>query len=645
MTEALKKDKKTILFEFAYYLCFSIAIFVQFMDTTLIKIGEYRTYLKFTLLFLGIVLVAKIACEWTKAWDCKAILIGIVCVGGLLISTLKYQQDFTIVFCLLILAARRINSNTILKIYVIISVILTGFVVVFCLNGYVRDFTVYRDALSTVKRHSYGFAYPTYFSAHIMGICTVWAFVRGKAYSWIEIALTVLIGFSTYKLTDARITCAVIIGTAIIMAVNKVCLLKNIKLTILRKKFIQLFLIGAAGFVAFFSWIMGILYNWNVSFVAKLDNVLSGRIHMIAVALKRYDITLWGERVVNFETHYENEKGVDDAFFLINNSYMQTLLYLGIICLISILIGWMLISYRTVLQEEYYKLFILDSLVVYSFFEQRLLIFCIVPFWFLLLSDKDVIFWNLSKTKIYKFLINNKKKIWLVLSMACLAFMVDVIVFNKDAIMSCMSETIDTKEYDLSVYGFKEDLDGKLIRVYDELKEGDSSGILLSNIFSPIGVESFNLGLNFYEVKGDDYHYIEDVDYSYDIFSIGDDGAFYKIKTVECNSSNVKTNFTSLDIDTFVVSLYVMLHYDEKYLIDVMKLDINGPVPYDFNPGRLALIWLILSALALVLSSGKKPEDKENDGEEEQVKEDTVENTEAEASKVETEVNVEAEKV
>lgn len=645
MTNILKKDKKTIIFEWAYYICFSIALFIQFMDTTLINIGKYRTILKFILMFFVIVLLAKIACEWTKAWDCKAILVGIICVGGLLLPILKYQQDYTIVLCLLLLSARKINSNFILKIYVIISVILTAFVIIYCLNGYVLDFTVYRDAGSTIKRHSYGFVYPTYLSAHIMGICTAWAFVRGKAYTWIETVLTIVIACITYKLTDARITCAVILATAIIMAIYKICLLLNIKLKILRKKITHIILVGAASFVTVFSVVMGLLYKWNNPLAIKLDSILSGRIYMVSVAFKRYDITLWGERMSAAGNHYENEKGVEESFFLLNNSFVQTLFYLGLICLISTLIGWTLISYKTVVQEEYYKLLILDSLVVYSFFEQRLLVFCVVPFWFLLLSDDKVEVFNLSKLKIYTAFVKYKKKIWLVLSMAFLAFVLDLIIFNKDAIMTCMNDAIETKEYDASAYGLKKNEFDKWIRNYDELKDGERPGLLLSNIFSPIGVESFNLGLNFYEQNGKGYHYIDNVDYSYDVFAVGDDGAFYKIKTVECSSSKVKTNYTALDLDSFVVSFYVMLNYDEKYMIDIMKLDVNGPVPYDFKPGRIALIWLILSALALVLSSGKKPEDKENDGEEEQAKEDIGENTEAEAIEVETEVNVEAEKV
>ena len=391
---------------------------------------------------------------------------------------------------------------------------------------------------------------------------------------------------------------------------------------------------------------MGVIYKFGNPIFEKIDDILSGRLKMTAIAFKRHSISLWGQRITIVGGHSDGEKGIEGSFFMLNNSFMQTLFYLGLVALIAVLIGWTLLSYRTAINNEYHKLLILDLLVVYSFFEQRLLAFCIVPFWVLLLSDTRVKFFDFKSCGLYRKLLCHKQKVWLVVSMAALAFIVDLAIFNNDSVMSCMNNRIDTlNEVDVQIYGLKPEIDDRWGFDYNALKEGEKPGLLLANIFSPIGVESFNLVLNFYEVNGEEYHYVDNINYSYDLLAIGDDGTFYKVKTVECNSSKPASGYTPLELNSPAVTLYIQFNYDEKYLIDVMNLDINGPVPYDFNPGRLALIWLILSALALVLSSGKKPENKENDGEEEQTKEDAVENTEVEVSKVETEVGAVAEKV
>ncbi|HAL02048.1 MAG TPA: hypothetical protein DCP07_01685, partial [Lachnospiraceae bacterium] len=291
------------------------------------------------------------------------------------------------------------------------------------------------------------------------------------------------------------------------------------------------------------------------------------------------------------------------------------------------------------------KLFILDTLTIYAFFEQRMMFLCIIPFWILLFSDKEFTFFDLSKLKIYSILKKYSKKIWLILSMAVLSFAIDMVAFNNNAIMNIMNETIDLKDVSAQTNGLKYDVDDRYRIDYENLGENEEAGFMLANIFSPVGVESFSLGINFYDGTEDDYHYLENIKYTYDIYSLNNEGKFVKVKTVSCNSSKQSTWFTNLDIKSPAASLFIVLHFDKDYLFDIMVCDINGPVPYDFNPGRLALIWLILSALALVLSSGKKPEDKENDGEEEQAKEDTVENAETEASEIETEDNTEAEKV
>lgn len=650
MENAIKKTKKTILFEIAYYFYFSIVLFVQFMDTTLIKKEYFRPLMKFAILFFGILVVFKIILEWKDAWSTAAIFIGIVCVGGVLLPVLNYLQDLTIAVCLLILGARNINSKRLLQLYVIISFVLTLFVVYYCLSGHVDDFTVYRDANSTVKRHAFGFVYATYFSSHVMGICTVWAYVRGKAYTWFEALLTIAIGVVTYKYTEARISCTVIVATSIVMIIYKICELKKYEIKIIRNKIVKNILIFAADIVAIISIILGLVYRFGNPIFEKLNDILGLRLMMNAIAFKRHNISLWGQRITIVGGHTDGEKGIDGSFFMLNNSFMQTLFYLGLIALIATLIGWTLLSYRNAKNNEYYKLIILDLLVVYSFFEQRWLAFCIVPFWVLLLSDNKVEFFNLSRLRIYKYINKYKRKIWLVLSMATLSFVVELVAFNLDSVMTSMNNKIDTlNDVDVQIHGLKPGIDDRWIYDYDVLKEDEKPGLLLANIFSPVGIESFDLGLNFYEVEGDEYHYVENIDYSYDILSIGYDGSFYNVKTVECNSSKPATWYTKLDLKSPAVTLYIQFNYDEKYLIDVMNLDINGPTPYDFNPGRLCLIWVILSALALVLSSGKKPENKDDEGSEDDSKEEITDNTEADTSKevVEEEIEstTEAEKV
>ena len=633
MTETIKKDKKAILFEGAYYVFFSLVLFLQFMATTMVDISKYRTIIKFIVLFLGIILVFKIALEWTSSWSNKAILIGLIFANGFLFPVLNFVQDINIAVCLLILASRKISSRRLLWLYTVISTVLTAFVIIYCLTGHVVNFVVYRDMYSTQKRYALGFNYTTYLSAHIMGICVAWAYIRGKTYSWFEAILTIIIGVVTYRITDARITCAVIMATAFIMIINKVCTIKQIKLSILRNKVVKIITINAVSLITIFSIITALMYRSGNKLIQKLDVALSGRIRMSAIAFGRYGLSGWGQRVTNIAEHTDGEKGVDEAFFLINNSYVYLMVYWGAFALLAVLLGWTLISYRASKKEEYYKVFLLDALTVYAFFEQRIIFFCIIPFWILLVSDNEVEFFDISKLRIYTSLKNYSKKIWLILSMAVLAFAVDIVAFNNKVIMSIMNEPIDLKEVTIDTNGLKMDIDERYRIDYDNLKENEEAGFMLANIYSPIGVESFSLGINFYDYFGNEYKYLENISYSYDIYSLDGEGKFVKTKTVTCNSSKHSTWYTDLDMASPVTSLYIILHFDKDYLFDVMSCDVNATAPYDFNPGRLCLIWVILSALALVLSSGNKT-NKKDEEETEEGKEDIKEEVKAEAEKV-----------
>ena len=287
MTEVLKKDKKAILFEYVYYVYFALVLFLQFMATTMVDISKYRTIIKFVVLFLGIILVFKIALECTSSWSSKAILVGLIFANGFLLPVLNFVQDINIAVCLLILASRNISSKRLLWLYTIISTALTAFVIIYCLTGHVVNFVVYRDMYSTQKRYALGFNYTTYLSAHIMGICVTWAYLRGKAYSWIEAIITIIIGIVTYRITDARITCAVILATSIVMIINKICIKKQIKLSIFRNKIVRFIMVNAASLVTFFSIITALMYRSGNAFIKKLDLTLSGRIKMSAIAFGR----------------------------------------------------------------------------------------------------------------------------------------------------------------------------------------------------------------------------------------------------------------------------------------------------------------------------------------------------------------------
>lgn len=652
MTKQIKKENN-IIFGIAYYVYFSLFLFLQFMESTLIDISSYRQIIKFALLFFGILLIAKIALEWIDRWDINAILIAIFCIGGILLPVLNYIQDLNVAFCLLLLASRNMNSRKLLRLYVYMSAVLTIFVVVYCLTGHVNNFVVYRNASSSHLRQSLGFVYPTYLSAHAMGICSAWAYIRGKRFSWLEDIITVIIGCVMYALTEARITCAVIVVIALIMAIYKICCLKSTQILLLRKKIIKWILICLADIVAGFSIIMGIVYKNGSIFWEKLDSLLSGRLKMTAIAFQRHNISMWGQRITSVDDHINGETGIQESFFLLNNSFMETLFFLGISGLVAVLVGWTIISYRAAKHEEYYRLLILDSLVIYSFFEQRLLVFCVVPFWILLISDKDVEFFDFSFFKFYSKIKMYSKKIWLILTMAMVAFLIDIVAFNSNSIMTVMNEKINVNDISIDTFGLQEGTGKKWKLDYGSLKDDSKAELLLANIVSPIGIESFELGFNFYNYDDNGYYYVDDVDFSYDIYAINGEGELYLIKTVNCNSSKPITWFTKLDISTPIASLFIKFDFDKDYMFEFMNLDVNGPVPYDFNPGRLALIWLILSALALVLSSGKKLENKENDDVDGAVKEEKTEaddnqeeiKDESKDEASETESTTEAEKV
>ncbi len=649
MTEVLKKDKRAILFECVYYVYFALLLFLQFMETTMIDISAYRQIIKFALLFFGIILVAKIAVEWTSAWNVKAIIVAIVGVIFILLPVLNYMMDLTIGFCILLLASRNISSKRTLTLYVLLSTALTIFVIAYCLTGKVENFTVYRDEVSNHKRQALGFIYATYLSAHIMGIVTVWAYIRGKAISWVETIIISGLGIYTYYLTESRITCAVIVITGVIMAFAKFFDKKSIKIKLVENRIIKWILVLSSDIIALFAILMGLIYRYDSTFFEKLNKLSSQRLWSNALTFDRYDVTLWGQRITFVGDYTSGQRGVADNYYMQNCSYILILFKWGIIGLLAVLFGWTLITYRAAKKEEYFRVLLLDALSVYFFFEQRMYIFCIVPFWILLLSDKEVEFFDLSSTKIYKCLVKHKNKIKWVLSMAVIAVVIDLVGFNKDVVMTLMNEPLDIKEATMDIKGLKQVIDGKYM-IDKDTQDGGKTKILLANLFTPVGVDSFKFGINFYESnEAGDYQYVDNVDYSYELYSLQGDGQFHQVAIVECDSNKPITWYTSLNESAAMSSFIIIPHIDDKYMFDVMNLDFNGPVPYDFNPGRLALIWLILSALALVLSSGKKPENKDDEGSEDDSKEEITDNTEADTSKEdveeETESTTEAEKV
>lgn len=363
-------ETKNILF----YIGYILFLIGQLLGHTMIPIPSQIRYV-----FIGIGIICVVGqfaysllqkrySTFTKQNIVFFILFCFVSV----ISTVKSNQSIVILDFIFILAAKNVDFDKILKIFIVTATTLLLFTMTCNAFGIIETVNIQRG--NTV-RHTFGYRFPTDFIQLIVYILLadlVLCIEHGKNIFG-RIVLYILLGAFSLIYSDARLGSATIFllvpAILLLRYGKKILLSKSVKVL---EKYIFLLCTGLTVFV------MNKFISGGNSFLTVLDKFTSYRLTNTDMGIKFFGYTLWGQEI------YSNIDQFFKGWFYIDSSYYVFLLQYGSALLVLVEIGYIWSIRRCINLRNYVIPFIcifiaLDSLIDQQFYLLEYNVFLLIP--------------------------------------------------------------------------------------------------------------------------------------------------------------------------------------------------------------------------------------------------------------------------
>ena len=344
--KSVKLDKKQV-FDCLFLLYYGVVFTRFFLDTTMLP---YITWNIEVLYIIGITIgVLKLAVDRRmKVWE--LIVFGLT----ITVAMLQYYHrpdEYVLAFAVLFIGAYNVDYRKLLKVYLGLGISYTVFVVIGCLLGYIENltFTLWNGNV----RNSFGFNYPTDFTAHLFFFIVAWCILRYEKITWIEIGVFAAVMLWSYFGCYARNN-TICIGLVIVLCIlekvlpaEKKCALRENKVLKAVCVMVPFLIIGGMIFLS-------LIYNDGNAILYKLNDVLNNRLGFGKYGFVEYGLSPWGKQIA-MQGFGRIEGGTDSfwntglSYFVLDCSYVNILLQFGVVlfCILVILqIIWQVQNYQ-----------------------------------------------------------------------------------------------------------------------------------------------------------------------------------------------------------------------------------------------------------------------------------------------------------
>lgn len=334
--KSIKLDKKQV-FDCLFLLYYGVVFTRFFLDTTMLP---YITWNIEVLYIIGITIgVLKLAVDRRmKVWE--LIVFGLT----ITVAMLQYYHrpdEYVLAFAVLFIGAYNVDYRKLLKVYLGLGISYTVFVVIGCLLGYIENltFTLWNGNV----RNSFGFNYPTDFTAHLFFFIVAWCILRYEKITWIEIGVFAAVMLWSYFGCYARNN-TICIGLVIVLCIlekvlpaEKKCALRENKVLKAVCVMVPFLIIGGMIFLS-------LIYNDGNAILSKLNDVLNNRLGFGKYGFVEYGLSPWGKQIA-MQGFGRIEGGTDSfwntglSYFVLDCSYVNILLQFGVVlfCVLVIL--------------------------------------------------------------------------------------------------------------------------------------------------------------------------------------------------------------------------------------------------------------------------------------------------------------------
>ena len=347
------------------YLCYlAVIVWYQYLFSTMFQIS-WPAHWDLMLRFLGYGLVFfKILMD--DRWDWEEIVFACLIIAGFY-GSWKTEHSLDLIYGLiLILGAKNISFDKIAKVYLAVQ-IPSILVTVYCsLHGYIAYLTY--DYGNGRIAHAFGSIYRTDFCAHLffLACCMIW--ISRKKIWYAEGIFVLWLAWFVDRYCAARNStiCLLLLGCGALAIQGTRDIrswLQKRKKTGTKKKaavWVRVVLFCVCFSTPVFaaaSVLASRFFRADVTWMARLDTLLSSRLRLGKEGFDRYNVTLFGQYVQQIGAGGQTDPG--QTYFFLDVSYVNMLLRLGIVFFAAVVLIYFISSLKAWKSRDYVCVFIL----------------------------------------------------------------------------------------------------------------------------------------------------------------------------------------------------------------------------------------------------------------------------------------------
>ncbi|MBR3631290.1 MAG: hypothetical protein IKN55_12575, partial [Oscillospiraceae bacterium] len=325
------------------WIPFSLLRYACIFGMLLIKAYTLRSFStkEFLILVISTLVVASLLYFW-----------GPITAESLLIVMLAYKMDF----------------NRIAKVTIAVVLLALLLIIGSSLAGIIQNYN-YRTYNDTRDRFGLGFRYATYPTHYILLVVMLVSYVKREMIGLKEIVPLVLLNLYVYSQSHSRNSMMLSLGILLCSV-----LFKHTKFHIPDNWFTRISVAGIFVYLTVIQFILAIVYDPRVKWMAKLNKLMSERLRLNAHAYQTYKLTLLGQ-VTNFEAKaWQNGvfKRVGMQYTGMDSSYLGILYRNGILSLALFLVIFTVAGIYALKHRDRYLTVILVVLAAHSAFDPQL---------------------------------------------------------------------------------------------------------------------------------------------------------------------------------------------------------------------------------------------------------------------------------
>lgn len=368
--------------EIIYLILLAFFVGMRFLLSTMFTI-YWPKYFYRTLTVIGVVLVL-LHLMMAKDISKKEIAAMLVVTFVFMMSHYVSGYDFLVDLLILILGAYRVNFRNILKTYIAVWSVLLVVTIVGAMTGLAENLVYYRGDDARI-RMALGINYPTDLAAYVFFLCITYLCVRKEYIFWTELGIIALLAFVIYYVTEARTNVIGVVLNVVAITIHK---LDEKKYNVFKYN------LGCLAFTPFIMcvllWGLTCIYAYGMFDMEWADKVVSYRLSVGSEALSNYQITAFGQRVI--EHGYGGSGVLPEKYFFIDSSYISIGIKYGMIFLVLICFMLSKLIVDSIKRNDIIVLVAVVSLSVVCAMEHHMIQYWFNPFLLYVFTRKENIY-------------------------------------------------------------------------------------------------------------------------------------------------------------------------------------------------------------------------------------------------------------